>query len=99
VLGRPQGPAGHRQHRGGQPAGVPVAVGQLLEPALHPGRGRLDLPGPGGHDQAGPVRSLGIGGLGDDFDPATLPAMAEAYGCQVDFEGTAAVVERYGLRF
>ena len=40
-----------------------------------------------------------LGALGDDFDPATLPAMAEAYGCQVDFEGTAAVIERYGLRF
>ena len=36
---------------------------------------------------------------GDDFDPATLPAMAEAYGCQVDFEGTAEVIERHGLRF
>ena len=35
----------------------------------------------------------------DDFDPATLPAMAEAYGRQVDFEGTAAVIERHGLRF
>ena len=40
-----------------------------------------------------------LGALGDDFDPATLPAMAEAYGCQVDFEGTAAVIERHGLRF
>ncbi|HEV2893156.1 MAG TPA: cupin domain-containing protein [Actinomycetota bacterium] len=40
-----------------------------------------------------------LGALGDDFDPATLPAMAEAYGCQVDFEGTAAVIERRGLWF
>lgn len=40
-----------------------------------------------------------LGALGDDLDPATLPAMAEAYGCQVDFEGTAEVIERYGLRF
>jgi hypothetical protein len=40
-----------------------------------------------------------LGALGDDFDPATLPAMAEAYGCQVDFEGTASVIERHGLRF
>ena len=40
-----------------------------------------------------------LGALGDDFDPATLPAMAEAYGCQVDFEGTAEVIERHGLRF
>ena len=42
-------------------------------------------------------RELGV--LGDDFDPATLPAMAERYGAKVDFEGTAAVIERYGLRF
>ena len=40
-----------------------------------------------------------LGALGDDFDPATLPAMAEAYGCQVDFEGTATVIERHELRF
>ena len=37
--------------------------------------------------------------IGDDFDPATLPAMAERYGAKVDFEGTAAVIERHGLRF
>ena len=40
-----------------------------------------------------------LGAQGDDFDPATLPALAERYGAKVDFEGTAAVIERYGLRF
>ena len=40
-----------------------------------------------------------LGALGDKFDPAELPAMAERYGAKVDFEGTAAVIERHGLRF
>ena len=40
-----------------------------------------------------------LGALGGDLDPAALPALAERYGCQVDFEGTATVIERYGLRF
>ena len=46
-----------------------------------------------------PARCTSTPALGDDFDPATLPAMAEGYGAKVDFEGTAAVIERHGLRF
>jgi hypothetical protein len=44
VLGGPERPAGDRQHRGRQLAGVPVAVRKLLEPVLDAGGGRLDLP-------------------------------------------------------
>jgi quercetin dioxygenase-like cupin family protein len=40
-----------------------------------------------------------LGAMGDGFDPAALPDLAARYGCKVDFEGTAAVVGRHGLRF
>jgi len=36
---------------------------------------------------------------GGEFDPATLPALAARYGCKVDFEGTAPLLRRHGLRF
>ena len=39
-----------------------------------------------------------LGALGE-MDPATLPALAARYGCQVNFEGTAAILQRHGLRF
>jgi mannose-6-phosphate isomerase-like protein (cupin superfamily) len=37
--------------------------------------------------------------LGDDFDPATLPSLAAAYGCDLDFEGTELIMGRHGLTF
>jgi quercetin dioxygenase-like cupin family protein len=40
-----------------------------------------------------------LGALGGEFDPATLPALGARYGCQVDFQGTAAILQRYRLRF
>lgn len=42
-------------------------------------------------------RELGTPGV--EMDPATLPALAARYGCQVDFQGTAAILQRHGLRF
>jgi hypothetical protein len=33
------------------------------------------------------------------MDPASLPPLAARYGCQVDFQGTAAILQRHGLRF
>lgn len=40
-----------------------------------------------------------LGAQGEKLDPAALPALAERFGAKVDFEGTAAVIQRYGLRF
>jgi mannose-6-phosphate isomerase-like protein (cupin superfamily) len=40
-----------------------------------------------------------LGAPGGEFDPATLPALAARYGCQVDFEGTGPILQRHGLRF
>jgi quercetin dioxygenase-like cupin family protein len=40
-----------------------------------------------------------LGAPGVDMDPASLPALAARYGCQVDFQGTAAILHRHGLRF
>jgi mannose-6-phosphate isomerase-like protein (cupin superfamily) len=42
-------------------------------------------------------RELGTAGV--EMDPASLPALAARYGCQVDFEGTATVIGRHGLKF
>jgi mannose-6-phosphate isomerase-like protein (cupin superfamily) len=42
-------------------------------------------------------RTLGEPGV--EMDPASLPALAAEYGCQVDFDVTAAVIEQYGLKF
>ena len=36
---------------------------------------------------------------GGQLDPATLPALAAEYGCELDFQRTMAVVERHGLKF
>ena len=51
----------------------------------HPGRPR------------GPLQE--VRPCGDGYDPEKLPALAEEYGCELDFEGTAAVAERLGLTF
>ena len=40
-----------------------------------------------------------LGAPGVEMDPASLPALAARYGCQVDFQGTAAILQRHGLRF
>jgi quercetin dioxygenase-like cupin family protein len=40
-----------------------------------------------------------LGAPGVEMDPASLPALAARYGCQVDFQGTGAILERHGLRF
>jgi mannose-6-phosphate isomerase-like protein (cupin superfamily) len=39
-----------------------------------------------------------LGALGE-MDPATLPALAAHYGCEVDFQATAAIIQRHGLTF
>ncbi|HEX6676617.1 MAG TPA: cupin domain-containing protein [Actinomycetes bacterium] len=40
-----------------------------------------------------------LGAPGGELDPATLPTLAARYGCKVDFEGTAPILQRHGLRF
>lgn len=40
-----------------------------------------------------------LGAPGGELDPATLPALAARYGCEVDFERTSTVIERHGLTF
>jgi mannose-6-phosphate isomerase-like protein (cupin superfamily) len=40
-----------------------------------------------------------LGAPGVELDPATLPALAARYGCQIDFQGTAPILQRHGLRF
>lgn len=40
-----------------------------------------------------------LGRPGGELDPATLPALAARYGCAVDFERTAPIVQRHGLTF
>jgi mannose-6-phosphate isomerase-like protein (cupin superfamily) len=42
-------------------------------------------------------RELGTPGV--EMDPASLPALAARYGCQVDFQGTVAIIQRHGLTF
>ena len=36
---------------------------------------------------------------GGEYDPETLPSLAAAYGCEVDFARTMPLVERHALRF
>ncbi|MGH9245889.1 MAG: cupin domain-containing protein [Acidimicrobiales bacterium] len=55
----------------------------------------LELISPGGMEDA--FREMGA--LGDELDPATLEALVARYGAGVDLDGTAAIVERLGLRF
>jgi len=40
-----------------------------------------------------------LGAPGGELDPATLPALAARYGCDVDFERTLPIIERHGLTF
>jgi mannose-6-phosphate isomerase-like protein (cupin superfamily) len=40
-----------------------------------------------------------LGAPGVEMDPASLPALAARYGCEVDFQGTAAIIQQYGLTF
>jgi mannose-6-phosphate isomerase-like protein (cupin superfamily) len=40
-----------------------------------------------------------LGAPGVEMDPASLPALAARYGCQVDFDGTATIIGRHGLKF
>jgi quercetin dioxygenase-like cupin family protein len=56
----------------------------------------LELISPGGFEDL--FRELGA--LGDEPDPATLAALDARYGVEeADFERTAAILQRYGLRF
>jgi mannose-6-phosphate isomerase-like protein (cupin superfamily) len=40
-----------------------------------------------------------LGAMCGQMDPASLPALAARYGCQVDFQATAGILQRHGLRF
>jgi hypothetical protein len=40
-----------------------------------------------------------LGAPDAEMDPATLPALADRYGCKVDFERTATIIQHYGLTF
>lgn len=40
-----------------------------------------------------------LGRPGGEFDPATLPALAARYGCELDFDRTFPLVSRHGLTF
>ena len=55
----------------------------------------LELITPSGLEEL--FRELGTPGV--ELDPATLPALAARYGCQVDFPATATILQRHGLRF
>ena len=55
----------------------------------------LELITPSGLEEL--FRERGTPGV--ELDPATLPALAARYGCQVDFPATATILQRHGLRF
>jgi mannose-6-phosphate isomerase-like protein (cupin superfamily) len=55
----------------------------------------LELITPAGLEEL--FRELGAPGV--ELDPATLPALVARYGCQVDFQATATILQRHGLRF
>lgn len=55
----------------------------------------LELISPGGFEDL--FRELGA--LGSEPDPATLEALAARYGVKGDFQGTAPILQRHGLRF
>ena len=40
-----------------------------------------------------------LGQPGEGHDPSASPALVASSGCEVDFEGTAEVTERFGLMF
>ena len=55
----------------------------------------LEIISPGGFQQA--FREMHA--LADALDPEKMAAIAERYGCEVDFERTSSVIERHGLTF
>lgn len=55
----------------------------------------LEVISPGGIEEL--FRKLGE--PGGEYDPDSLPALAAAYGCEVDFEATMALAERLRLIF
>jgi quercetin dioxygenase-like cupin family protein len=55
----------------------------------------LELISPGGFEDL--FRELGA--LDSEPDPATLEALAARYGVKGDFQGTAPILQRHGLRF
>lgn len=55
----------------------------------------LEIISPGGFEQA--FRE--VHALGEALDPAAMTAIAARYGVDVDFEGTAPIVERHRLTF
>lgn len=55
----------------------------------------LEIISPGGFEQA--FREMHA--LGEALDPATMAAIAERYGVEVDFEQTGPIIERHGLTF
>jgi hypothetical protein len=69
-------------------------VAHLLEPGDATTR-ILELITPAGLEDL--FRELGAPGV--ELDPAALPALAERYGCQVDFQATATILQRHGLTF
>jgi hypothetical protein len=75
-----------------RPATQRPALAHILEcrrrTAAHPGGNRT-------RRNRGAVPPVGR----DEYDPATLPAMAAQYGAEVDFERTMPLVERHGLVF
>jgi mannose-6-phosphate isomerase-like protein (cupin superfamily) len=55
----------------------------------------LEIISPGGFERA--FREMHA--LGEDLDPEKMAAIANRYGCEVDFERTPEVIERHGLNF
>jgi mannose-6-phosphate isomerase-like protein (cupin superfamily) len=55
----------------------------------------LELIVPGGLEEL----FVTLAALGEEYDPETLPALAAQYGCDVDFDRTMPLVERFGLQF
>lgn len=63
VFGHAQRPSGEREHRGRQAAGIPVAVGEFGQPALHAGCGGFDVAIAVEDEQAGRIREVGLARL------------------------------------
>ena len=55
----------------------------------------LEVISPGGPEAL--FRELGL--LESEPDPETLASLAASYGCEIDFERTAPIMERHGLTF
>ena len=69
VRGCAQGPAGDRENRRREAAGVPVAVGELSQPSFDAGCGGVDLPPVGEDQQPRCVGSFRVGGLAQQQRP------------------------------